>query len=244
MARPRHTCMSISPAESLLSDGSKSLITVYFLPVLVLRINCFQTAFNGLHQSINNLHIDTLLHKPPAVGRPIFLARRNEVEPLHKRGYEFRHLEQRDVLADARPRARSELFDKISSLYSTSGECDTYRKQIVLHRAQLCRIDQPAFRPELLNVFAPDGFIVVDHPGVDADYGLEVGAVSVSQAVDSQVCDRMTYAWWEESARQICSAFRDDPGKNLTHGRMQAQGFFDGGLQIRKLLPFLERQWA
>ena len=51
----------------------------------------------------------------------------------------------------------------------------TYREQIVLHRAQLCRINEPALGSEVLDVWAPDGFVVVDHPGVDADYGLKKG---------------------------------------------------------------------
>jgi hypothetical protein len=44
-------------------------------------------------------------------------------------------------------------------------------------------IDEPAFRPELLYVFAPDGFVIVDYPGVDADYGLEGGVVLAIDAV-------------------------------------------------------------
>jgi hypothetical protein len=51
-------------------------------------------------------------------------------------------------------------------------ESDTYGKHIVLHRAQLRLIDEPTLRPELLYVFAPDGFVVVNYPGVDADYAL------------------------------------------------------------------------
>jgi hypothetical protein len=60
------------------------------------------------------------------------------------------------------------------------GGCGTNRKQIVLHRAQLCRINfEPALGSELSNVGAPDGWVVVDYPSVDADYGLEGGIVSV-----------------------------------------------------------------
>jgi hypothetical protein len=92
------------------------LIKVYFLPVLEMKINCLQTAFNGLHQSIDDLHVDTLLHEPPAMSSPLLLVRGNEVESLHQRGYEFRHFEERDVLADAGSRASSELFDKVSNL--------------------------------------------------------------------------------------------------------------------------------
>lgn len=77
--------------------------------------------FENLLHSINNLHIDTLLHKPPAVGRPIFLACRNEVEPLHKRGHEFRHLEQRDVLADTGSRAGSKLLYESATWASLRG---------------------------------------------------------------------------------------------------------------------------
>jgi hypothetical protein len=86
------------------------------MPVLVLKINCSQTAFTDLHQSINNLHVDTLLYEPPAVSRPLPLVCGSEIETLHKRRHKFRHLEQRNVLADARSRASSELFDKVSDL--------------------------------------------------------------------------------------------------------------------------------
>jgi hypothetical protein len=54
----------------------------------------------------------------------------------------------------------------------------------------------------------------------------------------------MTYALWEEPARQLCSTLGDDSGKNLAHSWVQTQGFFDGSLQVRKLLAFLESQWA
>jgi hypothetical protein len=66
------------------------------------------------------------------------------------------------------------------------GGCDTNRKHIVLHRAQLRRIGiEPAFRSEFLDVCAPDGWVVVDYPGADADYGLERKVVSVKCQVMS-----------------------------------------------------------
>jgi hypothetical protein len=66
------------------------------------------------------------------------------------------------------------------------GGCGTNRKQIVLHRAQLCRINfEPALGSEHFNVGAPDGWVVVDYPGVDADDGLQREKVSVNCQVMS-----------------------------------------------------------
>ena len=55
-------------------------------------------------------------------------------------------------------------------------------------------------------------------------------AVLASQEVGSWVLDGVTYAWWEESACQLCSAFGDNSGKHLAYSRMQAKCLFDGRL--------------
>jgi hypothetical protein len=69
-----------------------------------------KTLSTNLQLPINNPHINTLLHKPPAVRRPLLLIGGNKVESLHKRRHKFRHFEQRDVFADAGSRPGSELF--------------------------------------------------------------------------------------------------------------------------------------
>jgi hypothetical protein len=74
----------------------------HVLPVLGVERCRSWTAVNSLLHPLNNPHIKTLLHEPPAVRLPIALIGRNEIKLLHKRRHEFCHFQQRDVLADAR----------------------------------------------------------------------------------------------------------------------------------------------
>lgn len=59
--------------------------------------------------SLNDFYLNRLLDKPSTASCPLAIAGRDKVKPPHELGQQFRHFEERDIFANARPRTGTEL---------------------------------------------------------------------------------------------------------------------------------------
>ena len=140
--------------------------------------------------SEDHVHLCLLCDPSPLISPTLRGLRKPDIKMPAQFTNKFENLNVRDRGAYTRSRARAE------------------GKQILAHLLNLFRVPvNPTFWPEIIHVFAEDGFVPVEYPGVDAYYG-------VHREMYAMQCDAA--AWIQ--------AFKDE-----TYRRMDSKGLVDDG---------------